>query len=323
MSKLSTEGEPSGVSDGRLLLKWKTVGIVGSLSGIGCLGVLITVVSIKDIDTLSTVALVLAILAFAIQIMIFIAQTSAATEQSRSTLEINSETKSILSELRTRTQATNDVLNLQFNKLLDKMLFVTQESEQNASDDAANSSGEGFEVYLQEMRSALIELKKDVNNSSRARFRSDEEVYDVSAEERAYRRRLLDVRQWPNRKLEEDLRAGGLADLTEEGAGLLDQYASAYLRDGARVKVHFVLDPNSGAVAELLKADVISLLTSGAKGGVYGLTRKGQFAVRLVIADPPPHAFKKFPWLRYLRPTLFEFSDMSNVPGGGDGKTTG
>ena len=61
-------------------------------------------------------------------------------------------------------QATNDALNVQFNKLLDKMLFVTQESEQNASDGVDSSSGEGFEVYLQEMRSALIELKKEVNN---------------------------------------------------------------------------------------------------------------------------------------------------------------
>ncbi|GAA1028866.1 MULTISPECIES: hypothetical protein [Amycolatopsis] len=320
---MPTEGEPSGVVDGRLMIKWKTVGIVGALSGIGCLGVLITVVSIKDIDSLSTVALVLAILAFAIQIMIFIAQTAASTEQSKSTLEINSETKSILSELRTRTQATNDVLNLQFNKLLDKMLFVTQESEQNASEDATGSPSEGFEVYLQEMRSALIELKREVNNSSKARMQSDKDVYDAPVEERAYRRRLFEARQWPNRRLEEDLWTGGLASLSKDSAVLLDRFARAYLHNNAGDRVHLRLDPKEPAVAELLKIEVIEPVARTSKVSIYSLTRKGQYAVRLFLSYPPPSAFKKFPWLRYLHPNISDLPDATDTSGEEINKTTG
>src|SRR3569833_1416643 len=134
----------------------------------------------------------------------------------------------MLSELRTRTQATNDVLNVQFNKLLDKMLVVTQESEQNAADDATSSPAENFEVYLQEMRSALLDLKKEVNNSSRARSNGDRDALASSESERAYRRKLFDSRQWPSRKMEQELWENGLGDLDQSAALLLDRFARSY-----------------------------------------------------------------------------------------------
>ncbi|MEV6901577.1 hypothetical protein [Amycolatopsis sp. NPDC051372] len=302
---------PGANGDGRLLIKWKTIGLVGALAGVGCLGVLITVVSIKDIDTLSTVALVLAILAFAIQIMIFVAQTAAATEQSKSTLEINSETKSILSELRARTQATNETLNGQFNKLLDKMLDVTRESESAAESPGSNSS-EVFESFLQEMRSALTDVKREVNHSPRS-----VDMNVVSDSRLAWRTRRQRLKEAPTASVIRHLERDGLGRLSTDAAMLLARMVRRYMKGGGSLSGQLIVDEGHAGIDELRSnglakpAGRVRLSDKEEMSTMLELTDKGFELGRLITAESVGDGILAlFPWLAEVR-TGPPFSDRS------------
>jgi hypothetical protein len=66
--------------------------IVSAVLALACLVSLAVVASIEDADGLSTVALALAILAFAIQIVVYIAQANTATQQMVRSEQLNSDT---------------------------------------------------------------------------------------------------------------------------------------------------------------------------------------------------------------------------------------
>ncbi|MFL6144922.1 MAG: hypothetical protein ACJ72N_24035 [Labedaea sp.] len=70
------------------------------------LGTLAVVASVHDVDALSTIALALAVLAFAAQLIISLGQASAGAQQISQSERINTETKAALAELR----ATSDSL---------------------------------------------------------------------------------------------------------------------------------------------------------------------------------------------------------------------
>ncbi|WET79511.1 hypothetical protein P3102_36775 [Amycolatopsis sp. QT-25] len=269
--------------------------------------------SIKDIDTLSTVALVLAILAFAIQIMIFVAQTSAAAEQSKSTLEINAETKSILSELRARTQATNDTLNTQFGKLLDKMLVVTHESEKNVAEDAESDPAEVFESYFQEMRSALTELKQEVNASTRASAGGpDDQIH--------FRHLKHRMRSRPSNVVIERLLREGLENLSDEAARTLAELAVSMLGARSLRDATIVAESDSLGIKQLIKHDLIRvdgrvrLSKFDGTRPLYSLTDKGLQLARLVTAEGlTSEDFAKFPWLAKVKsPSLFRSNGSKN-----------
>lgn len=98
------------MSDPQLRIAWKHVALGATLTAVSSLAALAVSVSITDADTLSTVALALAILAFVIQIMMFIAQSWVSDQQASQTHAINAETMSALAELRTRAAGTQDIL---------------------------------------------------------------------------------------------------------------------------------------------------------------------------------------------------------------------
>jgi hypothetical protein len=62
-----------------MIVSWRSVAFSAILVAVGALGSLVLVVTTGNADALSTIALALAIIAFVIQIMVFIAHTWAAS----------------------------------------------------------------------------------------------------------------------------------------------------------------------------------------------------------------------------------------------------
>jgi hypothetical protein len=88
-----------------------------------CLTALAVVSSVEGAEALATIALVLAIVAFTIQIFLFVVQSQAASEQRVRSEQLNTQTRALLAEVRTTAQATQAMVSQQFNQLL--QAFVT------------------------------------------------------------------------------------------------------------------------------------------------------------------------------------------------------
>lgn len=111
--------EPSGPADaGVFKLPARAVGVASAIVALACLATLAVVASIEDADGLSTVALALAILAFAIQIVVYIAQGNAAAQQMIRSEQLNSETQALLADVRSTATATHAMVGEQFRELL-------------------------------------------------------------------------------------------------------------------------------------------------------------------------------------------------------------
>lgn len=81
-----------------------------SLLATSALAALVVIASVTDADALSTVALTLAILAFVVQIMVYIAQSWTTGQQTVQSQELNANTLAALAELRTRAAGTETIL---------------------------------------------------------------------------------------------------------------------------------------------------------------------------------------------------------------------
>jgi hypothetical protein len=110
--------------DGNFMaIRWSHVALGAVIVAIGSLGALAVVASVKQADTLSTVALALAVLAFVIQIIFFVAQAATNASDHREVQGINTDTARLLVELRTHAVDTNQLVSKQFDKLLDRFVL--------------------------------------------------------------------------------------------------------------------------------------------------------------------------------------------------------
>lgn len=84
---------------------WGALSIGLATIAIGSLGTLVVIASIKDVDALSTVALALAVLAFAAQLIVSLAQANAGAQQISQAERINAATQSALADLRATSKS--------------------------------------------------------------------------------------------------------------------------------------------------------------------------------------------------------------------------
>jgi hypothetical protein len=105
------------------LVSPRRVGMVAVAIAAASLTGLAVVASVEGAEALSTIALVLAIVAFTIQIFLFVVQSQAASEQRVRSEQINTQTRALLAEVRATAQATQAMVSQQFSQLL--QAFVT------------------------------------------------------------------------------------------------------------------------------------------------------------------------------------------------------
>ncbi|MGY4900428.1 hypothetical protein ACWEEK_33255 [Micromonospora aurantiaca (nom. illeg.)] len=114
------------------------------------LGTLSVVVGIKDVDILSTIALALAVLAFAAQLIVSLAQAQGSAQQLTQTERVNSETRSALAEVKSTANALLTNQSDQFNQVLSALL-------RSATEDAVREAAEASSVgNAQETNGAAI-----------------------------------------------------------------------------------------------------------------------------------------------------------------------
>jgi hypothetical protein len=101
----------------------RRVGMFAVAFATASLTALAVVASVEGAEALTTIALVLAIVAFTIQIFLFVVQSQAASEQRVRSEQLNTQTRALLAEVRATAQATQAMVSQQFNQLL--QAFVT------------------------------------------------------------------------------------------------------------------------------------------------------------------------------------------------------
>lgn len=100
----------------------RAVAIVGGVFGFSCLGVLVVVTAIDGDNALSTVALALAILAFSVQLIVFVAQQSLSTEAARRSEELYGSMQGVLAELREKAEGTQADVRVINERMLEAIL---------------------------------------------------------------------------------------------------------------------------------------------------------------------------------------------------------
>jgi hypothetical protein len=277
-------------------LSWKWVGLASIVTAVGSLGTLVIVAAVKGADALSTVALALAVLAFVIQILIFVAQTWVAIQQNNVSQALNAETRGMLSELRTRSQDTNSILNQQYNKILDRMLAATKETVEEASAGTNFDPVDLQERLLADFRRVISEARESEVTRSVAPRPAPLKFNDPA-------RRVREQKEWPAEKTVSKLAEEGFTQLTAESLRILKLLAEDYvqsLRSGITDGL-YMSDSDEQATRPLVAGQFLQEEAAAPlnKSGqpMLRLTLKGRAAARLFNAEgePPDYVMTKLP----------------------------
>ena len=104
--------------DPQMKLPWRSAALGCLIVAAASIGALVVVASVKKADVLATVALALAVLAFVAQLVIAIAQGQAANQQLLQSERVNTETQSLLSEIRSGNNELTLTVRQQFDFVL-------------------------------------------------------------------------------------------------------------------------------------------------------------------------------------------------------------
>lgn len=121
-------------------VSWRIVAVTSLCVNLALLVVLAVVASSNSVDFLSTLALALAVIAFVVQIIVFIAQSASAGAQVARAEELHGATQRILAAIEEKAEGTRrtvDTINKQMlGALLDKMLPGIEVAPGEARDQA-------------------------------------------------------------------------------------------------------------------------------------------------------------------------------------------
>jgi hypothetical protein len=268
-----TRNPPSAVR-----LSFRTLAVGSLLLGIGSLTTLIIVVSVEGKDALSTVALALAILAFVIQIVVYIVQAADTSSQSRRAQELHAELLSILSELRERTSGTQRSVDSMNVRLLEAVIGKAQ--------------GDGLAVNTAEfaarLSNSLAEVAEEAPESAATPLRSKgaSRSFPGPLEPRVAAALAQEMRTWP--EADELPRIDAVMNELDDDA-LMDIYRHA-------ADVERTSQPGAPFGPGLMEPEQLVVdrgLAEKIPGWkLYTLTPSGRLVGRIFTADPPiPSAF--------------------------------
>jgi hypothetical protein len=230
-------------------------------------------------DPLTTLALLLAILAFLVQIFVFVFQTRASNQDVVRSEELNASTKVALEKIEANSAATQKVLFSQFERLLDYVVGQTQvspaaslSSDLDREEDEASDRDDGGEAVSVGEVQQLVE-EAVARAGQRPSFLSD--AGSPSNEDKAIRRYLL---SYPSRD-EAEKAISVLRKLSPIAIAALTRYAMIEIqqrnRGGDVGLVRASERPPS--TAELVEHGLVKEV-----GDRMVLTEKGRSIARLV-----------------------------------------
>jgi hypothetical protein len=249
--------------------------------GFSCLGVLVVITAVDNKNALATVALALAILAFSIQLIIFVAQQNLATEQGRRNEELYGSMQGVLAEIREKAAGTQADVRTINEKMLGAILSKNL------------ASAPGGQVDFEEVASQLARAASDGDS------RSGEEPSSPPI--------------WPDRRPTPDdparvrtLQSYPAEDRVGDAMTVLSELSRAD-REGLKsfgddeiiaLQPDFPFDPSltEASVGDLENLGLVEPYPAerqpdGAWTRVFHLTDRGREIARLLTArgDPPPY----------------------------------
>lgn len=266
---------------------WRAFAIVTVVATLGLIGALVAMTSLgkgpdkTQQDPLTTLALVLAILAFLVQIFVYVFQTNASNSATRRAEEINLDTRNLLTEIQTTSQATQKVLFAQFDRLLDYVVegsATTEEGQGDLSEETEEISSITEAVRgpasstPEEWRAMADYLSRSLRPTPRPSFqpstRSDEDqrIHDY-------------LRAWPDRE-EAKAVVDQLESLSPIALTLLKRFVDREIVQrfrGEQVGLRPTALPS--ARQELIDAGFLTEVEDG-----HALTEDGRRVARLIAA---------------------------------------
>lgn len=188
--KCAVAGQPA---DGQFKANWRTIAIWLLVVTLVSLGTLSVVATVKKADPLSTVALALAVLAFAAQLVVSITQSQFAARQLAEAERVSNETRNLLTQLSGTSEAMlanqKDLFERVLGHVLGDSVAPTAEDATEGPGDAAASVGTGPDKPAS---SVAAEVRKLIDSHGVKRGTPYQHFIDT-------------IRSWPPR--EEGLRA--------------------------------------------------------------------------------------------------------------------
>jgi len=269
-----------GEQAGWLKVRSEHVALASVLLAIGAVAALIVVATAKSADALSTIALSLAILAFLIQVIFFIAQTGASTA-------INAQTSALLAEVRTKVEGVSTVVGGQNERLLAAVLHESIKQGKVAEDSGAPGN---IHELVRRAESSLTQQASDASHVN------VEIARGPSAENSA---RLRTLRSFPEK--DEGLKSWAVLRTLSPLAAAMFQRFSEDERDSLTQNLEPGL-PITGVREALAKELVDKGLLQRTEGETpkdsrhwYELTPTGRESARIFVGrGKAPEYFREF-----------------------------
>lgn len=302
MDKLISEEDESisEKTDSRLFLRasWRSVAFGAMIVASAFFVAIVVIANTSGANALSAIALVLAILAFVIQIVVFISDGFNSAQRDRETSAINANTQSLLAKIEEKTNTTNELLNQQLTKMLDRFIFNVEKSvEADEVSDGASAEDQKM-ILLNSFRKAADEVRTELNTKVEVK-----DLTDVGPSNRVLLKQNLP--RWPSENICRRLASDGLGEIDDASTGVLKVLAkdlkksfNTNMPDG----LGFYTAEEKRSLSFLLDEGFVKSFGATIPD-VFQLTGKGRAAARLFTAEGemPPYVDEIFPWVRLAR----------------------
>jgi hypothetical protein len=283
MSALEPDDSQTSTDAATMVLPWKYVALGCSLLAMAATSALIIITATTDAGVLSSVALILAVLAFSIQIIVVVADFSISARREREASALNAATQVLLSKIEAKANTTNQVVTEQLGKLLDGLVLKEKKASREEGDSVRSD--------------ARLEVIDDIRESLRRSSVPDLRIPDTPTLARANA-----VGRWPNARVTENVAKEGLleklsgevrSNLLTLAEDIRDSYKNS-IREGLGFHDH-----EQDAKASLLAARLVR----PSDDDFFVLTNRGlEFARFLSAPDPVPvRVSSLMPWLESAR----------------------
>jgi hypothetical protein len=284
---------------------WRAISVACLVVAVALLGALVAQTSLwhssrgAKIDPLTTLALVLAILAFLVQIFVYIFQTNASNSALLRSEEVNADTRRLLTQIQASSQATQRVLFTQFDRLLDYVVggsvkpppprapsedgSMQDDGAEDADEDDGPELGSRSATLTREDLDAALEQWVRTIAPPRPTFEPTPVRRNTSpsAEDRQL---IAYLRGWPSR--EEAMESVGtleaLSPLAVAGLKRVVDRELAQRHNGEKVGLRLRADDVPREVEELERAGLVTRVD-----GSVRLTDHGRRVARVIVTGKP------------------------------------
>jgi len=268
-----------------IVVPWKYVAVGASLISIAALTTVVILTATTEADTLSSVALILAVLAFVIQIIVFIADFALNSRRDKEASGINASTQALLAAIEVKANSTNEVVKGQMAKMIDHLF----EGQRLALKDDNPASPEA-------------EVRREVLDDLQSEFRrvAGPGLGNLSSAATAPPQSRVDaLRRWPTEETVERIKTARIDILSSEAWTVLVAFAEDIQRSFDLGFPEGFTIGRRDLVAELRTHHLVR----SSESGIYRLSGRGMAVTRLVTAPEPIPKYieQKIPWVRDVR----------------------